>query len=75
MLGTECVYFIEYEYMGNKSHCQIEARTESEAKDILLRRFDYCCRITKIQTNEDIAEEVSNKLIGMIISQMDCSCV
>lgn len=44
------VYFVEYDYIGNKNRCQIEARTESEAKDIFLRRFDYCCRITKIQT-------------------------
>lgn len=50
MLGAECVYFVEYDYVGNKNHCQIEARTESESKDIFLRRFDYCCRITKIQT-------------------------
>lgn len=73
LLGAVLVYFVEYDWVGHKRHCQIEARSETEARDIFQRRFDYCCRITKIQTTEDIAEEVSDKLIGVIRTQMNCT--
>lgn len=73
LLGAVLVYFVEYDWVGHKRHCQIEARSETEARDIFQRRFDYCCRITKIQTTEDIADEVSDKLIGVIRSQMNCT--
>ena len=73
VLGAVLVYFIEYDWVGNKRHCQIEAQSETEARDIFQRRFDYCCRITKIQTTNDIAEEVSDKLMGAIKSQLNCT--
>ena len=70
LLGAVFVYFVEYDWAGYKRHCQIEARSETEARDIFQRRFDYCCRITKIQTTEDIANEVSDELIGVIKIQL-----
>ena len=73
LLGTVLVYFIEYDWVGHKRHCQIEAHSEIEARNIFQRRFDYCCRITKIQTTEDIANEISDKLISVIRSQMNCT--
>ena len=73
LLGAVLVYFVEYDWVGHKQHYQIEARSEAEARDIFQRRFDYCCRITKIQTTADIADEVSDKLIGVIRSQMNCT--
>jgi len=73
LLRAVIVYFVEYDWAGHKRHCQIEARSETEARDIFQRRFDYCCRITKIQTTEDIADEVSDKLMGVIRSQMNCT--
>ena len=73
LLGAVRVYFVEYDWVGYKRYCQIEARSEAEARDIFQRRFDYCCRITKIQTTEDIADEVSDRLIGVIKSQMNCT--
>lgn len=73
LLGAVLVYFVEYDWVGHKRHCQIEARSETEARDIFQRIFDYCCRITKIQTTEDIADEVSDKLMGVIRSQMNCT--
>ena len=73
VLCAVLVYFIEYDWVGHKRYCQIEARSETEARDIFQRRFDYCCRITKIQTTNDIAEEVSDKLMGVIKSQMNCA--
>lgn len=73
LLGAVLVYFVKYDWVGHKRNCQIEARSESEARDIFQRRFDYCCRITKIQTTEDIADEVSDKLIGVIRYQMNCT--
>jgi hypothetical protein len=73
LLCAVLVYFIEYDWVGYKRHCQIEAHSETEARDIFQRRFDYCCRITKIETTEDIADEVSDKLIGVIRSQMNCT--
>jgi len=66
-------YFVQYDWVGHERHCQIAARSETEARDIFQRRFDSCCRITKIQTTEDIADEVSDKLIGVIRSQMNCT--
>ena len=71
LLGAVLVYFVEYDWVGHKRYCQIKARSETEARDIFQRRFDYCCKITKIQTTEDIADEVSDKLIGVIRSQMN----
>ena len=73
LLGAVRVYFVEYDWVGHKRHCQIEARSEAEARDIFQRRFDYCCRITIIQTTEDIANKVSDKLMGVIKSQMNCT--
>ena len=73
LLGAVLVYFVEYDWVGHKRHCQIEAHSETEARDIFQRRFDYCCRITKIQTTNDIAEEVSDKLIDVVRSQMNCT--
>ena len=72
LFGAVLVYFVEYDLVGHERHCQIEARSETEARDIFQRRFDYCCRITKIQTTENIADEVSDKLMGVIRSQMNC---
>ena len=73
LLGAVLVYLVEYDLVGHKRHCQIEARSETEARDIFQRRFDYCCRITKIQTTEDIADEVSDKLMGLMRPQMNCT--
>ena len=70
-LGVVLVYFVEYDWIGYKKHCQIEARSETEVRDIFKRRFNHCCKIIKIQTTKDIADEVSDKLMGVIKTQMN----
>ena len=73
VLGAVLIYFVEYDRIGYKRHCQIEARSEIEARDIFQRRFDYCCLITKIQTTKNIADEISDKLMDVVRLQLNCT--
>ena len=72
LLAAVQTYFVQYDLVGHERHCQIAARSEKEARDIFQRRFDYCCRIVKIQTVKDIANEISDKLIDVVKSQLNC---
>jgi hypothetical protein len=65
------VYFIEYDYVGHKHYCIIEAYSKNEASDIFKRKFNYGNKINKMQTTNDIANKVSDKLIEVIQSQMN----
>ena len=72
MLAAVQTYFVQYDWAGHERHCQIAAISEREARDIFQRRFDFCCRIVKIQSVKDIANEISDKLIDIVRSQLNC---
>lgn len=72
MLAAVQTYFVQYDWVGHERHCQIAARSEKEAIDIFQGRFDFCCRIVKIQTVKDIANEISDKLMESVNSQLNC---
>ncbi len=64
------VYYIQYDYLGRKYHCQIEAMSEQEARGIFRTKFEHSCRIINVKTVADIANETSNKLMNIIKSQL-----
>lgn len=72
LLAAVQTYFVQYDWVGHERHCQIEARSEKEARDIFQGRFDFCCRIVKIQTVKDIANEISDKLMDVVRLQLNC---
>lgn len=72
LLAAVQTYFVQYDWAGHERYCQIEARSEKEARDIFQRRFDFCCRIVKIQTVKDIANEISDKMMDVVRLQLNC---
>ena len=72
MFGAVQTYFVQYDWAGNERYCQIDATSEKEARDIFQRKFDFCCRIVKIQTVKHIANEISDKLMDIVRSQLNC---
>ena len=70
LLGEVRTYFVQYSYCGREHHCQIEAQSVEQCKAIFVRKFDNCCFIEKIQTIEDIAHEISDKLIAVVKNQL-----
>jgi hypothetical protein len=72
MLAAVQTYFVQYDWVGHERHCQIAATSEREVRDIFQRRFDFCCHIVKIQTVKDIANEISDKLMDIVRSQLNC---
>ena len=69
MLGEVRTYCVEYSYLGQKHHCQIGATSVEQCKQIFAMNFN-CCFIEKIQTIEDIADEISDRLIAVVKEQL-----
>lgn len=55
-------YFVEYSFLGNTKHIQVEAQSLSQAKMIFGSHYPNC-QIKKIETTFDIAERIANSII------------
>jgi hypothetical protein len=70
LFGKEQIYYVEYTYGLATYHCQIQASSEQQCRLIFAYKFDNGCMIKKIETTEDIADNISNKMIEIVKKQL-----
>jgi len=60
------VYFVEYEFLGKVSYCQIEASSIDQCERVFFKNFDTTCLIRSVKTSKELAECFASSMIEKI---------